>query len=931
MSKLIRYLLLLGIIFPGKDVFAQRLGLVPSKTSWQQLRHDSLRVIYPQGFDETAARVASLMLKIARTDPMAKDGRYNPIDVVLQPYTNVSNGYVGLAPYVSEFYLQPNENPFELGSLPWADLLAIHEYRHVQQVNAMNTGISHIVKVILGERAFLGMIGLASANWLREGEAVYMETKYTLQGRGRLSSFTLPFRERIREEKPWSYYVLRNGSYKEFTPSHYPLGYLMVQYGNQVFGEATWDTIFRTTPRMKPIYDPFSGVVKKYYGKSNRFLYLGAMEYFGELWKAEEVEDVIYPTIPLNQKAKESAWFDMTYPDVSGDGSIYCVITSFDSISTIYKILPEGNREKIVSLGLQQDTYFDQSEGKLVWTEMRFDPRWVRKDKSVIVLYDEEKKQKRDIIPAKGYFTPSLDASGKRIVAMHTDEQGLFHLHLIDATTSTVLDELPNPENLYLGYPSFSEDGKEIIATARDKEGRMCLIRQNIESGIISPITHYSYSVLGRPREAGPWIFVTAAIGDIDQVYAVDKEEGIFYVVSGGNSAHYDAAWDPVQEEIISSEYHLTGKKLVRLPGQPRSWKLINLDDGIRYAAGASERNILAEPSAISDVEVKKYSPWSNAINFHSWKVRAEDPVWGLELLSDNILNSVSMAVGYDYNRNNKVYGPYGYVRMGMWFSEVIMGYSNRRRSVFDNDGNEYKSINEELFAGLSVPLVFTSGVYSQTLRVTTTFNGGIASLKPEHPLATKLEYYYNNYRLQFSNSKRKAYRQPVPSWGQLFDLDYAHDVAGSPVQQFYGSALFALPSFKPSNYFLVIGEYLSQKQTGEYVSLSSRYRGARGFDLPDGEENYRVGITYGFPLIYPDIGFGNIGYMRRIRVQPFFDFAYAQFPGSEIRKVSSTGAELLLDFEFENTTLGFRYIRQLSGYEGSGNGFEFFIHIEQF
>ena len=149
--------------------------------------------------------------------------------------------------------MQPNENPFDLGSLPWTDLLAIHEYRHVQQVNAVNTGISHLVKVVMGDLAFSGMYELATANWFREGDAVYAETKWTPQGRGRLSRFTLPFREKTKEEKPWNYYQLRNGSYRKFLPDHYPLGYLMVQYGNLSFGEATWDTIFREAPRMKDL------------------------------------------------------------------------------------------------------------------------------------------------------------------------------------------------------------------------------------------------------------------------------------------------------------------------------------------------------------------------------------------------------------------------------------------------------------------------------------------------------------------------------------------------------------------------------------------------------------------------------------------------------------------------------------------------------
>ena len=180
MSKATWLVVLLSIIFLGEDMHAQKLGLLPSKVKWQQLRHDSLRIIYPEGGEATARRVAGLMLKFASVDPISKDSRYKPISVILQPHTNISNGYVGLAPYVSEFYLQPNENPFELGSLPWADLLAIHEYRHVQQVNAVNTGISHIIKVIFGELAYSGMYGLATADWFREGDAVYAETKLSL-------------------------------------------------------------------------------------------------------------------------------------------------------------------------------------------------------------------------------------------------------------------------------------------------------------------------------------------------------------------------------------------------------------------------------------------------------------------------------------------------------------------------------------------------------------------------------------------------------------------------------------------------------------------------------------------------------------------------------------------------------------------------------
>jgi hypothetical protein len=73
----------------------------------------------------------------------------------------------------------------------------------------------------------------------------------------------------------------------------------------------------------------------------------------------------------------------------------------------------------------------------------------------------------------------------------------------------------------------------------------------------------------------------------LDQVFAVNINEGIFYQVSEGNSAHYDPAWDPVQEAIVCAEYRLNGKKLVRLPGSSLDWEKIYLDDGVKFIPGS--------------------------------------------------------------------------------------------------------------------------------------------------------------------------------------------------------------------------------------------------------------------------------------------------------------------------------------------------------
>ena len=76
MSSAFRLLLVAFIILQVEHSSAQRLGLLPPNVKWQQLKHDSLRIIFPQGNDQTAKRVASLMLKLAAQDPISKASRF---------------------------------------------------------------------------------------------------------------------------------------------------------------------------------------------------------------------------------------------------------------------------------------------------------------------------------------------------------------------------------------------------------------------------------------------------------------------------------------------------------------------------------------------------------------------------------------------------------------------------------------------------------------------------------------------------------------------------------------------------------------------------------------------------------------------------------------------------------------------------------------
>ena len=218
MKRLILVVLLLGI-FSGSH--SQEFGGTPPSQSWKQISTDTARIVFPAGLDSTAQRIASVVHRLAANKPVSLGDKLQKINIVLQHQTTIGNGYVGLGPFRSEFYLTPVTDNFREGSISWADQLALHEYRHVQQFNNFRYGLSNLMYYLFGEEGFALAINASIPDWFYEGDAVYQETVLTNQGRGRLSQFLNAYPSLWQAGKNYSWMKLRNGSLKDYVPNHY--------------------------------------------------------------------------------------------------------------------------------------------------------------------------------------------------------------------------------------------------------------------------------------------------------------------------------------------------------------------------------------------------------------------------------------------------------------------------------------------------------------------------------------------------------------------------------------------------------------------------------------------------------------------------------------------------------------------------------------
>jgi len=238
----IKNLLFFYILFVPIIVFAQ-IGSAdngnPPDIKWKELSNKSARIIFPEGLESRAARVADVIDYLNshnRTSIGKEKGRIN---IILQNQLTGSNGFVTAAPFRSEFFTTAPQRS-SLGTVDWLDMLSIHEYRHVMQLQFAKQGVTKIGSYLLGDIGWISMGFMAIPFWFAEGDAVMQETLLSEGGRGRSGSFLAEFRAMHEAGVRYQYERLRNGSYKSILPNRYRLGYLLSEYGRNKYGNDFW-------------------------------------------------------------------------------------------------------------------------------------------------------------------------------------------------------------------------------------------------------------------------------------------------------------------------------------------------------------------------------------------------------------------------------------------------------------------------------------------------------------------------------------------------------------------------------------------------------------------------------------------------------------------------------------------------------------------
>jgi hypothetical protein len=936
-----------------KPAFTQEFGGNSPSQNWRQIDTDTVRVIFPENLDKQAQRVANTLHYLNKYTRRSIGDDHKKIDVVLQNQPVISNGYVGLAPFRSEFYLNAPQNGFDLGS-NWLDMLSIHEYRHALQFINSRQGLTKAAYYLTGELGWSYFSSLSIPNWFWEGDAVVSETALTAQGRGRIPSFYNGYKSLVFSDNTYNYQKARNGSIKDFVPNHYELGFLLCNYGRETYGNDFWKDVVADAGKYEGIFYPFSKATERQSGIGTKGFYFAAMDFYKDHWSDQQSLIDASTDVSLPEKQTFTTY---QFPYQLANGNILAYKASFNRIGGFYEIDPDGNEKLIKRQGRVLDNYYSYKNDKIVWAELGQDERWSWQTKSNIVTYDIRAKKRTRITSSARYFSPDLSDDGKKLVVFQATPELGYHLLIISSEDGSLLQKIENPENFYYSYPKWGKDGKHILVLTRDALGKVALVKIEIASGKHQVLVPFTNHQLGIPFEANDHIFFSASFAGVDNIFAFDKQSGDILQVTNGNLGSYQVFAG--EGELLFSKFSSLGNSLKRMEIDQEKWNPISIIEPVDmpeydFIAVEDEGSDITQKIPDYSYEVTKYPKASNLINLHSWSLYFEDPNYEWALKSNNILNTLNMDLGVRYNRNDAAFTYFFNADYAQYYPVLSFAASAGRRNalarVVDENNTVVDTVNvgwweSVLRPGITLPFNLSSGLYSSHLNLSGFYSYTNVDFtnKTTEQLPEIEDFSYDSYTAGFSfiNRRKKARKNIFAKNSQYLAFSYDRLIDAERVDQIYFDSEWTFPGFSV-NHNLVFQASYQQEDPESFPRFGDNFFYARGYNRPLYDYIYKVGTNYHFPLAYPDWGFWGIIYFYRIRTNVFFDYSRAHFTASDsnfesVKLYNSTGAEFILDTKVLNLydfTFGFRFsylINEDPSNSTLKNTFEFFIPITRF
>ena len=448
----------------------------PGCRRWYSIESENYRIIYPRGLDSLARVYAREMERFRR--PVGLTSGYLPgeytrgkMPVVLHAYNSVSNGSVAWAPKRMDAYTLPQI--YDAEATPWVSQLAVHESRHISQ---MQFGLSHAQRPFgwfFGEMWNGLTAGVYTDISLLEGDAVIAETELTRSGRGRKADFLNYYMVCFDQGDLRDYDQWRYGSQRNYTPDHYALGYLSYGGLRWMYDRDDYMAEYLDYASRHPIrFDVREVIARHTTGKDFVNSFPAVRDSLTAAWKAKA--DLRAPYMPMEQVTKTPKMpTDYEGTVLSGDG-LFAIKHGYSDNYQLVRIgLPEDGTESEGDVsetspknGTAKDmfpekfiTHFGSYAGelkhspvtgRLYWSESVPDARWTLKYTSRIRSVAENGRKLKNLTYGKWMYNPEPSEKYAHIAVIESRPEGGSRLTFINAGDGKVEVSFDAPDSLQI-------------------------------------------------------------------------------------------------------------------------------------------------------------------------------------------------------------------------------------------------------------------------------------------------------------------------------------------------------------------------------------------------------------------------------------------------------------------------------------------------
>ncbi len=898
--------------------YGQDAGLL----KWYQFETPHFTVIHPGGVDSLAQSFARRLEHYYPYTGKALDHQHSHMPVIIHNESSFSNGVFAWAPKRLEIFTNPDPNGYYQD---WLTQLALHEGRHAVQIDKLNQGLTKGLYYLGGEQA-VGAMAIFLPYWYMEGDAVDSETRLSRTGRGRQPSFEMGIKAQLLEaNKLWSFSKASMGSYKDYIPNHYELGYLMVRHGRRSYGDKFWIDFQQYAARKPFLLNPTWFSMRQYGYTSKKQFYQEALAAYRSHWRKMAMERQLTPLINWNIYPIRN-YTNYTFPHAVSESEMVTLKTGIDQIPEFVFLDNNGKEKRIFRPGFLNSGRITYSGDQIVWDEFVSDTRWSNRNYSIIRSFDISTGLVQSLGKRTRYFSPALSGDGSRIAVIEQTSRHRFNLCILGMDGS-VQAVIASPGNQFLQHPAWMENDSALVVIVSVDSGKS-LFSYSLQSGRWTGLFDAGMDDISYPVVRGSQIFFSGTYSGIDNIYSYKLEEDQVYQVT---SARFGAFFPQLSSDgstLLYSNYTSGGYRASSLNLDQGLWKpleeVCDHREQIDYEQSPEEKEIAALPLASDSLEfdTRRYRKALHLFNVHSWLpiyfdyLNPEltiDPEQlsvspGISLISQNRLSTAVSQLSYEYRDGDHLFHS-GIKLKGRYpVLNLCFDYGGKADVVRYAEGDSLLATNNAInfTAQTYIPLRINTGKFLSLIQpgVDYHYRRDIQYNESQGQYQQGVHYLY--YKLYATSYLRKGVKDILPRIGFIMNGGYYH--APFDNQVFGSVAMGGISAYLPGplKHQTIRLSANQQKQfplditRPAFINLISMPRGLRGIF---GEILTKYSADYVFPLLYPDLEIGSLLYIKRIRGSLWMDHLFGSNviihdpnPHYEDRHYSSYGTDLVFD-----------------------------------